>query len=151
MEHGSSKRCDHPHYCYVLYNTKQLQRTYVGYTTNPNRRLRQHNGLISGGARATSGTHEWAFLFLVTSPSFNTHTGLSFEWHLKRALKTQKAKGPVKRIESLFKTIIQNTKFNQYEFQIYISMYAQNVFPEMYISELSRPNITVFDTIADVT
>lgn len=138
------------HYCYILYNVKQPQCTYVGYTTNPTRRLRQHNGIISGGARATIGKSEWAFLVLVTSPSFNKHTGLSFEWHLKRALRPQKPKGATKRIEALFKTLNENSKFNHFDFHIYISMYAQSVFPEKNIYDLSRPNIVVYDEIDDV-
>lgn len=138
---------DNMHYCYILYNIKQPQKTYVGYTTNPLRRIRQHNGIISGGAKATSGKGEWAFLVLITSQSFNTHTGLSFEWHLKRALRPQKAMVPVKRVESLFKTIIDNTKFNHFDFQIYISKYAQLVFPEKHICDLARPNVVVFDSL----
>ena len=59
--------------------------------------------------------------------------------------------GPVKRIESLFKTFIHNAKFNQYDFQIYISIYAQNIFPEICSSEISRLNITIYDSLADVT
>ena len=137
------------HYCYVLYNIKQPQRTYVGYTTNPTRRLRQHNGLLSGGARATNGQGEWAFLVLVTSPSFNIHTGLSFEWHLKRATRSLKPTGASKRIVALFKTLNENSKFNHFNFHIYISMYAQSVFPEKNISDLSRPNIVIYDEIAD--
>ena len=137
------------HYCYVLYNVKQPHRTYVGYTTNPTRRLRQHNGIISGGAKATSGKDEWAFLVLVTSPSFNTHTGLSFEWHLKRALRPQKATGATKRIDALFKTINENSKFNHFDFHIYISMYAQLVLPEKYIFDLVKLNVVIYDTMAD--
>lgn len=42
-------------------------RTYVGSTTDPARRLRQHNGEIRGGARATrkSGS-SWAICLYVT-------------------------------------------------------------------------------------
>lgn len=138
------------HYCYILYNVKQPQRTYVGYTTNPTRRLRQHNGIISGGARATSGKGEWEFLILITSPSFNTHTGLSFEWHLKKALRSQKPTSATKRIEALFKTLNENTKFNHFDFYLYISMYAQLVFPEKNICDLSRPNVVIYDAIHDV-
>jgi predicted GIY-YIG superfamily endonuclease len=137
------------HYCYILYNVKQPQRTYVGYTTNPTRRLRQHNGIISGGARATRGKGKWAFLILVTSLSFNTHTGLSFEWHLKRALRPQKP-GATKRIEALFKTLNENSKFNHFDFHIYISTYAQSVFPEKNISDLSRQNVVIYDALAEV-
>ena len=39
-------------YCYLLY-TDDLSKTYVGATIDPDRRLRQHNKEISGGARAT--------------------------------------------------------------------------------------------------
>lgn len=37
-------------YCYLLYTENQ---TYVGATVDPERRLRQHNQEIVGGARAT--------------------------------------------------------------------------------------------------
>jgi predicted GIY-YIG superfamily endonuclease len=138
------------HYCYVLYNVQQPSRTYVGYTTNPMRRLRQHNGVISGGARATSGKGQWEFLTLITSTSFNTHTGLSFEWHLKRALRPQNARGSVKRIEALFKTIKDNKKFEGFNFHIYISVYGQYVFPEFLLDDLSRSNVVIYDTIKDI-
>lgn len=38
-------------YCYMLYTDNN--KTYVGATTDPDRRLRQHNGELSGGAKAT--------------------------------------------------------------------------------------------------
>lgn len=41
-----------PWYIYLLYNS-ETKRTYVGATTDPKRRLRQHRGEIKGGARAT--------------------------------------------------------------------------------------------------
>jgi predicted GIY-YIG superfamily endonuclease len=41
--------------CYTLRssNNKYLNRTYTGITNNSTRRLRQHNGELKGGARAT--------------------------------------------------------------------------------------------------
>jgi structure-specific endonuclease subunit SLX1 len=39
-------------YCYFLH-TDDFSKTYVGATIDPDRRLRQHNKEISGGARAT--------------------------------------------------------------------------------------------------
>ena len=39
-------------YCYMLYTSKN--QTYIGATVDPDRRLRQHNKELSGGARATA-------------------------------------------------------------------------------------------------
>ena len=38
---------------YLLYNARH-NKTYIGITTNLERRIRQHNGFIKGGAKATA-------------------------------------------------------------------------------------------------
>jgi putative endonuclease len=45
-------------FVYVLVSTGG--RTYVGIATDVARRLRQHNGELAGGARATRGHRPWA-------------------------------------------------------------------------------------------
>jgi len=70
-------------YCYLLYCGN---RTYIGATYNPHIRLEQHNGIRSGGARATHGT-QWTLAMYVSGfPDWNTT--LSFEWAWKRESRT---------------------------------------------------------------
>ena len=53
--------------------------TYIGKTTNPPKRLRQHNGEIAGGAFKTETKRPWEMVLVVHS--FPTQTKvLQFEW-----------------------------------------------------------------------
>jgi len=57
--------------------------TYVGATVDKDRRLRQHNGLLKGGAKATSRKPgSWIRHCYVTGFPDN-HAALQFEWRWK--------------------------------------------------------------------
>jgi predicted GIY-YIG superfamily endonuclease len=57
--------------------------TYVGATVDPDRRLRQHNGLIKGGAKATARKPgAWRRMCYVKGFPDN-HAALQFEWRWK--------------------------------------------------------------------
>lgn len=74
---------DSRHCAYVLRHAATA-RTYAGYTVDVCRRLRQHNGDLVGGARATSRTSGgWGIAMVVRSPDFDACDALSFEWRLK--------------------------------------------------------------------
>jgi putative endonuclease len=45
-------------YAYLL-RSQSAPRTYVGVSTDPNRRLRQHNGELVRGARSTRAGRPW--------------------------------------------------------------------------------------------
>lgn len=70
-----------PYCCYLLKSLKPgfTNRTYFGYTKNPTKRLRQHNGEIVGGAKATTKFRPWQIVCLVTGFP-NKRTALQFEW-----------------------------------------------------------------------
>ena len=78
--------------CYLL--KAETGQTYVGATIDCDRRLRQHNGELCGGARATRGK-TWVRIGYVDGFPDN-HTALSFEWKWKYL--SRKCKGhPLER------------------------------------------------------
>jgi putative endonuclease len=42
---------------------------YTGISPDPDRRVRQHNGLIKGGSKATRGGRPWRLVFIEECPS----------------------------------------------------------------------------------
>jgi predicted GIY-YIG superfamily endonuclease len=70
------------YFCYIIGN--ESNKTYNGYTTNLNRRLRQHNGEICGGARATRNRGPWRYVAILTSSGWkDTSTAMKHEWTIK--------------------------------------------------------------------
>lgn len=77
-------------YCYLL--CTENEQTYVGATIDPDRRLRQHNKEISGGARATGirvaqGLTWNRICYLENIPEWRT--ALQIEWRWKQLGRTQ--------------------------------------------------------------
>lgn len=68
----------------MVYCLEKNNRTYVGATLNFERRLRQHNGEITGGARYTTFSGPgWRPVFHVVGFP-NQRAALQFEWALHR-------------------------------------------------------------------
>lgn len=78
--------------CYLLTNENNTK-TYFGSTMNLKRRLRQHRGEISGGAKYTS-TFKMCYLVAYISGFPCKRSALSFEWYTK--------KNRMKKIKHLF-------------------------------------------------
>jgi predicted GIY-YIG superfamily endonuclease len=69
-------------------------RVYVGCTCDTARRLRQHNGEIKGGARATRGRGPWQFGAFITGFGADRLEALRAEWRVKREVRRRwRAKG----------------------------------------------------------
>ena len=90
------------YYVYLLKNTHN-NRTYLGITNNLERRLRQHNDEIKGGAKYTiSKGPGWKHICLVCGFR-NKIEALQFEWAVKHA--PPRNKGGIKcRIKKLYDT-----------------------------------------------
>lgn len=65
------------HSCYLLQSIKG--KYYVGYSNDPYRRLRQHNGELIGGALKTQTGRPWILICVVVGFP-NKNIALRFEW-----------------------------------------------------------------------
>jgi len=77
-------------FVYILQSTVEANKSYVGVTNSLPRRLRQHNGQLSGGARYTTRCRPWRFHAIFATG--NRHDALSIEWKIKH--KKRKSDGP---------------------------------------------------------
>lgn len=101
-------------YCYIIFNAEN--RTYNGYTTNLTRRLRQHNGEIKGGARATSKRGPWRFGIVLTSDSWKCiSTAMCHEWSIKYPTRKRPRpqiyngmEGRIRSLELVFQHMLRN-------------------------------------------
>lgn len=100
-------------YCYILKNKydPHKNRTYNGFTNNPKKRIRQHNGELVGGARYTKkfGNNSWEIYALVKG--FPNHiNALQCEWRIKhpnnkrkRSIKYLNPEGRIKGLNKVLK------------------------------------------------
>jgi predicted GIY-YIG superfamily endonuclease len=85
-------------YCYCLLS--ETNTTYIGATIDPDRRLRQHNRELSGGAKATGRSEGWKRVCCVTGFP-DERSALQFEWKWKHLSKRYKGAPLEKRFKAL--------------------------------------------------
>lgn len=135
------------HMLYILYNESNNY-TYNGYTVDFNRRLRQHNCEIKGGARFTSRLVKskkiiWKPLALIRilNEDFDQRRALSIEWIIKyptnQRPRPKNFNTPKGRIEGLILALM-NSKFEGLSF--HVQVFSQDIFD--LINE-NYPNIFV--------
>lgn len=91
------------HCCYLI-TTEKRDRIYIGYTVDFERRLRQHNGEITGGAKKTSKYRPWYPLVLISGFEDN-HQALRFEYRLQKAARrSHKIERHLDNINTLIKS-----------------------------------------------
>ena len=83
---------------YTLYSLK-ANRTYTGCTPlgTVARRIRQHRGVIKGGAKSTSGYDDWEVRWVLTCDGMNRNTALSMEWRIKHHVMDKRSVDKVMR------------------------------------------------------
>eukprot|EP01128_Nolandella_sp_AFSM9_P006380 TRINITY_DN3262_c0_g1_i1.p1 TRINITY_DN3262_c0_g1~~TRINITY_DN3262_c0_g1_i1.p1 ORF type:complete len:351 (-),score=27.15 TRINITY_DN3262_c0_g1_i1:152-1165(-) len=88
--------------CYLLTSLKERckDHTYIGFTIDPRRRIRQHNGELVGGAKKTSRKRPWEMvLFVYGFPS--QRAALYFEWSWQNPLVAKPLRHSVKDLKGL--------------------------------------------------
>lgn len=88
-------------YCYLLYTTSGSH-TYVGATTDPDRRLEQHNGQKAGGARATgiqvARGDTWRRVCVIEGiPEWRSALQLEWRWKQLSRQERKSVKNPLHR------------------------------------------------------
>ena len=81
-------------------------KTYIGATVDLQRRLRQHNGEITGGAKATRGLLWKRIAFVSGFPTWKDT--LQFEWKWKWLSRKQKGNSVTKRKRALVQLLQSN-------------------------------------------
>ena len=114
---------------FLVYLLKNENKSYIGYTNDFKRRLRQHNGEIKGGAKYTSKYDNWSPICIVDG--FQTKSeAMQCEWRLKRV------KGYYKRLKYLSQILQKNKKWTKnsplissQNLSIYVTDQFKHLFP----------------------
>jgi len=69
---------------FYVYFLRDGRRSYIGFTVDVFRRLRQHRGELAGGARYTKSWRNPPQLVAYISGFPTNRIALSYEWHAKR-------------------------------------------------------------------
>lgn len=96
--------------CYLL-TSDTTNKTYIGITNCTEKRLRQHNGECSGGAKYTCQGRPWKFHGYVQGFGEDKSYVLKFEWRWKFLSRKEKGEPVERRMKALQKLL---TNPNQY-------------------------------------
>lgn len=95
--------------CYVL-KSKVSEKTYVGSTNDIQKRIRQHNKEIKGGAKATKMGGPYKIILLITGFK-NRSVACQYEWLLKHpegkkkvSPKFRRPNGKINSVNTMFFT-----------------------------------------------
>tara|TARA_Y100001958_G_C21214817_1_gene540296 strand:+ start:827 stop:1231 length:405 start_codon:yes stop_codon:yes gene_type:complete len=120
---------------YLVYILKSDNKSYVGMTNNFDRRIRQHNKEIKGGARYTSKSNNWYPICIIDGFK-DIKSACQCEWRLKQSYKNN-FRGVKGRINYLSKFISENTKWTM-KSELIKEQYLQFYIDEEFINNFNK-------------
>ena len=94
-------------YFVYLLKSEVSNRTYIGYTIDIKKRLEQHNGLRSGGAKRTRDFRPWKVVLYV---SFEfERTAMQYEFCIQHTKKIRRTSGIANKIK-IMKSLLSQEK-----------------------------------------
>ena len=103
-------------HCVYLIRSKVLNRTYIGYSTNIKKRLRQHNGDIKGGAKYTRCGRPWELVMYIKGfPSKSV--AMQYEWknhHPTKSWYSDKKQNRIYNRLKIMKSILKLPNFTSF-------------------------------------
>lgn len=106
-----------PWFVYLLATVEAPVRTYVGATIDPDRRLQQHNGILKGGAIATSRVPGGWYRVCYLKGFESKREALRFEWWWKR--RSVKLQGsPLERRQKAMEAMLAEYAQNSSELEV---------------------------------
>ncbi len=134
--------------CYLLMND-DYSLSYIGITNNLERRLRQHNGEIKGGAKYTRKSKWNVICYIQNFPTMKD--SLQFEWFWKYISRKFNSKNIIQKrinalvkIDRIAKTTKTSTSFNLYPKKL--ELVIVDNFVSIYI-DMFNINFNNFDII----
>lgn len=136
--------------CYILKSQNPLypNRTYVGSTNSVKRRIRQHNGELVGGAKATQIMRPNEIICVITG--FTDHIStLKCEWLLKhpegKKKIAKKYSGISGRLKGLQYLVVQSDKWKQRSGNIPLTIWINNMYIHyLNIDDFCGTDVTVY-------
>jgi len=157
-------------HCYLLRSLTPEHslkvKTYIGFTTNPQRRIRQHNGELVNGARRTKSGRPWEYVAIVDGFQSKI-SAMQFEWawqHVNKSLvfrqavgcdklarKMKRRRGIKPRLDELSILMNDCSPFNTLPLKVYfLEKEYQDLFHDVSTTRDDVLNVDLVDSLDDM-
>ena len=97
-------------YFVYLLKSEVSNRCYIGYTVDVYKRLKKHNGIITGGAKRTKRHRPWKLIMYISGFLYE-RTALQYEFMIQHPPKRlRKKRGGIKKYMKIMKELLKQER-----------------------------------------